>query len=90
MRRWSQPARPAWFEDEFADEDLTIGIDRVDHQMQQTRIIGLEALRGLTVSQLLEEGSLTGNLDPQLSGRGEAANGLILDRESLRLFRTPL
>ena len=26
MRRWSQPAKPAWFKDEFADEDLAVGI----------------------------------------------------------------
>ena len=66
MRRWLQPARPAWFKDEFADEDLAVGIDRMNYQMQQTRNIGVEALRGLTVSQLLEEGSLAGNLAPFL------------------------
>jgi hypothetical protein len=38
----------------------------MNHQMQQTRNIGLEALRGLTASQLFEEGSLAGNLDPLL------------------------
>ena len=31
--------------DELADEDLAVGIDRMDHQMQQARNIGLEALR---------------------------------------------
>ena len=31
--------------DELADEDLAVGIDRVYHQMQQARNIGLEALR---------------------------------------------
>jgi Tetracyclin repressor-like, C-terminal domain len=30
MRRWSQPARSAWFKDEFADEDLAVGIDRMN------------------------------------------------------------
>ena len=32
--------------DEFADEDFPVGIDRMNHQMQQARNIGLEALRG--------------------------------------------
>ena len=31
--------------DEFADEDFPVGIDRMDHQMQQARNVGLEALR---------------------------------------------
>ena len=31
--------------DEFADEDLPVGIDRMNHQMQQARNVGLEALR---------------------------------------------
>ena len=30
--------------DEFADEDLAVGIDRMDHEMQQARNVGLEAL----------------------------------------------
>lgn len=62
----------------------------MNHKMQQTRNIGLEALRGLTVSRLLEEGSFAGTLDTLLSGRGEAANGVILDGESLRLSRALL
>ena len=35
--------------DEFADEDFPVGIDRMDHQVQQARNVGLEALgrRGL-------------------------------------------
>ena len=31
--------------DELADKDLAVGIDRMDHQMQQARNVGLEALR---------------------------------------------
>ena len=30
--------------DEFADENLPVGIDRMDHQLQQARNVGLEAL----------------------------------------------
>ena len=30
--------------DEFADEDLAVGIDRVHHQMQKARNVGFEAL----------------------------------------------
>ena len=30
--------------DELADENLAVGIDRMDHQMQQARNVGLEAL----------------------------------------------
>ena len=30
--------------DEFADKDFPVGIDRMDHQMQQARNVGLEAL----------------------------------------------
>ncbi len=30
--------------DEFADENLSVGIDRMDHQLQQARNVGLEAL----------------------------------------------
>ncbi len=32
--------------DEFADKDFPVGIDRMDHEMQQARNVGLEALRG--------------------------------------------
>ena len=32
--------------DELADENLAVGIDRMDHEMQQARNVGLEALRG--------------------------------------------
>ena len=31
--------------DELADENLPVGIDRMDHEMQQARNVGLEALR---------------------------------------------
>ena len=31
--------------DELADENLAVGIDRMNHQMQQARNVGLEALR---------------------------------------------
>ena len=31
--------------DELADKDLAVGIDRMNHQMQQARNVGLEALR---------------------------------------------
>ena len=30
--------------DEFADEDFPVGIDRMHHQVQQARNVGLEAL----------------------------------------------
>ena len=40
MRRRSQPARSAWFKDDFADEELVVGIDRLNHQTQQARNIG--------------------------------------------------
>ena len=46
--------------DELADEDLAVGIDRMDHQMQQARNVGLEALgrgfggRGLGVGGQVE------------------------------------
>jgi hypothetical protein len=40
MRRRSQPARSAWFKEEFADEDLAVGIDRLNHQTQQARNLG--------------------------------------------------
>ena len=31
--------------DELADENVAVGIDRMDHQMQKPRNVGLEALR---------------------------------------------
>jgi hypothetical protein len=30
MRRRSQPARSAWFKDDFVDEELAVGIDRLE------------------------------------------------------------
>jgi hypothetical protein len=40
MRRWSQPAKSAWFKDDFAGDQLAVGTDRPNHQTQQARNIG--------------------------------------------------
>ena len=39
--------------DELADENLAVGIDRMDHQMQQARNVGLEALGRASVVGVL-------------------------------------
>jgi hypothetical protein len=55
MRRWSQPARSAWFKDEFADEDLSAGIDRMNHPGRIARGRGHISPK---VARQLQEGAL--------------------------------
>ena len=61
--------------DELADEDLAVGIDRVNHEMQEARNVGLEALRRCG---LAGRGRCVGSqIRPRRKGkggRGEAAS----------------
>ena len=82
--------------DELADKNLTVGIDRMNHQMQQARNVGLEALRfrgfarrGVGVGGQVWASSVVVATVVSCGERGERSRSSLIATPRLRLSPTP-